>query len=137
MSADLAFATTPSGTTLSLEVTRSVADRARGMMGRRSVPPGTGMLFIFDQPDRHTFWMKGCLIPLDIVWLDARGEVVDVAEKAPPCEAPPCPSYEPKAPARYVIEVGAGRARELGMVPGARVLLGGLDGEGRGPGEGA
>jgi hypothetical protein len=123
---ELAYATTPNGQTLSLEVRRSVGERARGMMGRRSVPPGTGMLFVFEEAGRHSFWMRGCLIPLDIVWLDARGEVVDVEANAPPCTDSPCPSYAPRAPASYVIEVGAGRAEPLGLVPGARVLLGGL-----------
>lgn len=129
-----AFASTPSGQTLSLEVRRSLAERARGMMGRTSVPEGTGMLFVFEHPARHSFWMKGCLIPLDIVWLEAGGEVVDVEENAPPCETEPCPSYRPESPARYVIEVGGGRARELGMVPGARVLLGGLEADDAGNG---
>jgi hypothetical protein len=101
------------------------------MMGRESVPTGTGMLFVFEESGYHSFWMKGCLIPLDIVWLDARGEVVHVEAEVPPCTDPPCSSYVPRAPARFVIEVGAGRAEALGIEPGARVLLGGLPELGR------
>lgn len=137
MSDGIAYATTPTGETLSLEVRRSPGGRARGMMGRTSVPEGTGMLFVFERPARHSFWMKGCLIPLDIVWLDRRGEVVDLAENAPPCESDPCPSYRPVASASYVIEVGGGRARGLGMTPGERVLIGGLEDGGAESGEGA
>lgn len=115
-STSLAYASTPTGATLSLEVRRSLQERAVGMMGRDRLPEGTGMLFVFEEDDRHSFWMYGCLIPLDIVWLDAAGVVVDVAESVPPCPEHPCPNYEPDRPARYVIEVGAGRATALSLI---------------------
>ena len=92
-------------------------------MGRREVPPGTGMLFLFPRPAREPFWMKGCLVPLDIAWLDARGQVVHLEENLPPCRSEPCPTWAPDRPASMVIEVAAGEARRLGLVPGAMVLL--------------
>jgi hypothetical protein len=116
-------ATTPNGTTLVLEVARSTAERARGLMRRAEVPPGTGMIFFFEQPDRHSFWMFQCLVALDLVWLDAQGTVIDVEVAAPPCAAQPCPSYFPDGAASMVIEVAAHEAARLGLVPGARVLL--------------
>jgi hypothetical protein len=119
----LAVATAPSGESVVLEVAASPARRARGLQHRTEVPPGTGMLFLFDRPAREGFWMHECLVPLDIVWLDANGVVVDLAEQVPPCRAQPCPVYEPRAVASQVIEVAAGEARRLGMVPGARVLI--------------
>ncbi len=117
------LATTPTGTTLVLEVARSTAERARGLMGRAEVPPGTGMIFFFERPGRHSFWMLQCLVELDLVWLDAQGTVVDVEVAAPPCAAEPCPSYFPDGAASVVIEVAAHEAARLGLVPGARVLL--------------
>jgi hypothetical protein len=124
-------ATTPGGTTLVLEIARSNAERARGLMHRAEVPPGTGMIFFFDSPARHSFWMFNCLVALDLVWLDAQGTVVDVKVAAPPCPAEPCESYMPSGPASIVIEVAAHEAARLGLVPGARVLIA------PGPGAGA
>lgn len=115
--------TTPTGTTLVLEVARSTAERARGLMHRSEVPPGTGMIFFFDSPARHSFWMFNCLVALDLVWLDARGTVVDVKVGAPPCRVEPCPSYGPSGDASMVIEVAEQEAARLGLVPGARVLI--------------
>ncbi|RMG47285.1 MAG: DUF192 domain-containing protein [Acidobacteria bacterium] len=92
-------------------------------MFREEIPDGAGMLFVFDESDRHPFWMYRCRTALDIVWLDEEWRVLHVAEEVPPCAERPCPSYEPPAPARYVIEVGPGRARPLGLVPGARVVV--------------
>lgn len=114
----------PSGTPLYLEVARSDAKRALGLMHRAEVPEGTGMIFLFEEDAPHSIWMWNCLVPLDLVWLDAEGFVTHVFENAPICPEQPCESYAPPSPARYVIEVGAGRAAPLGLEPGARVLLG-------------
>ncbi len=110
-----------------LEIAATPEQRALGLMGRSEVPRGTGMIFLFDEPAREGFWMKNCLVALDIAWLDERGVVVHLGEKLPPCRQEPCPTYEPSAPAAMVIEVGAGEARRLGMVPGARMLVRDLD----------
>ena len=114
---------TPNGESLVMEVAETDAERARGLMGRPNVPRGAGMYFRFPVADRHPFWMMNCLIPLDIAWLDENGVVVYVSEGTPPCAAAPCPTYTPPAPASQVIELGAGEARRLGIVRGARVLL--------------
>jgi hypothetical protein len=116
-------ATTPNGTTLVLEVARTNAERARGLMQRAEVPPGSGMIFFFDRPARHSFWMYNCLVALDLVWLDAQGTVIDVKVAVPPCPTEPCESYMPSAAASMVIEVAAHEAARLGLVPGARVLI--------------
>ncbi len=117
------LATAPNGETVVMEIAESVEERARGLMHRPEVPRGTGMYFRFPVADRHSFWMFNCLAALDIVWLDAGGTVVHVGENLPPCRQEPCPSYVPDAPATQVIEVGAGEARRMGLVRGARVLL--------------
>jgi uncharacterized membrane protein (UPF0127 family) len=124
------LATTPTGTTLVLEVARTNAERARGLMQRAEVPPGTGMIFFFEVPGRHAFWMYNCLVALDLVWVDPQGTVIDVKVAAPPCPAEPCDSYGPSGNASMVIEVAAHEAARLGLVPGARVLLAAAPGAG-------
>jgi uncharacterized protein len=100
----------PSGKVLQSEVMVKDEDRAMGLMFRPSLPAGRGMLFVFEQPDFHTIWMKNCKFPIDIVWLDAERRVVDVAPSVPPCKADPCPVYHPMRRATYVVEMNAGEA---------------------------
>src|SRR5437867_679123 len=76
----------PSGKVLQSEVMVKDEDRAMGLMFRASLPKDHGMLFLFDQPDFHTIWMKNCKFPIDIVWLDGDRRVVDVAPSVPPCK---------------------------------------------------
>jgi uncharacterized membrane protein (UPF0127 family) len=110
------------GSAFTLEVAETDAARARGYMGRGEVGPREGMLFVFQEPGRHSFWMKNCLVPLDIVWLDDAFRVVHVAEKQTPCPADgPCPSIVPLRPARYALEFASGTARRHGLRPGSRV----------------
>lgn len=107
-----------------LEVARDDASRARGYMFRESVGPREGMLFVFDETARHSFWMKNCKISLDIVWLDAEQHVVSIAESLPPC--PPegdCPSTAPAVPARYVLEFASGTVRSQHLKVGDAVVV--------------
>ena len=77
-------------------------------MFREQVPAGTGMIFRFDRAAPHSFWMKNCLVPLDIAWLDDAMTIVHLAESVPPCREEPCPGYAPVGRARYVIELASG-----------------------------
>ncbi len=101
----------PSGKSLRVEVMVNDQDRAMGLMFRPSLPQDRGMLFVFQRPDFHGFWMKNCRFPIDMVWLDEQKRVVHVAEAVPPCKSDPCPSYEPLRQALYVLELNAGQAR--------------------------
>ena len=101
----------PDKTVLTLEVARTEAERARGLMFRPSMPATSGMIFLFDRPGIYPFWMKNTKIPLDLFWIDTGGRIAWIAESVPPCEADPCPEYPPKAAASYVIETNAGFAR--------------------------
>ncbi len=125
-SATIAFAapaviplTLPSGKVLQIEVMVKDEDRAMGVMFRPSLPMDRGLLFVFDSPDFHGFWMKNCRFPIDMVWLDQDKRVVHVAEAVPPCKADPCPVYEPLRRASYVVEMNAGQARREKAVLGA------------------
>ena len=81
------------------------------------------MLFIFANEAPRSFWMKNCRFPLDIFYFDADLELVSVAEDTPPCRSARCPGYPSKGPAKYVLELNAGKAEELGAKPGDRLSL--------------
>jgi uncharacterized protein len=87
------------------------ANRARGLMFRENLAPDAGMLFVFAEMDTHGFWMKNTLIPLDILWLNERKEVVYIVT-AQPCKKDPCPSIVPMQKSRYVLELNAGFAKK-------------------------
>jgi hypothetical protein len=92
----------------------------RGLGGRESLPDDRGMLFVFPEPGRHTFWMKDMLIPIDIIWISADGRVVDVqtARPEPGVPDPQLRRYNPNGEAKYVLEVRAGLAAEQGVQAG-------------------
>jgi uncharacterized membrane protein (UPF0127 family) len=107
--------------TVRLEVAADPAARARGLMGRRQVPEGTGMVFLYPADVREAFWMKNTLVPLSIAFVAADGRVVSVAEMTP-CQADPCPTYAPAGPYRYAVELAAGAFGAAGVGPGAKVV---------------
>ena len=100
----------PDGFVVDLELALTSEEISRGLMFRPTLPENRGMLFLFDQPRFPSFWMKNTLIPLDLVFLDGAGAVVDVIAEVQPCAADPCPNYPPSSPAQAVLEIGAGVA---------------------------
>jgi uncharacterized membrane protein (UPF0127 family) len=119
--------TFPDGYTVSVEIAADDETRAQGLMYRDQVRQGWGMLFLFAKTGDYPFWMKNTLIPLDMVWIDEGHKVVAVAKDVPPCKADPCPSYPPNAPARYVLELGAGEAQKHRIVKGATLQFQGTE----------
>jgi uncharacterized protein len=119
-----AVAVLPSGHSFSLEVAADDRSRQKGYMGRERVGAREGMIFVFDVDAAHSFWMKDCKIPLDMVWLDVDGRVVWIAADRKPC--PPtgdCPSIVPPGPARYVVEFAAGTAAAESLKRGDAVVV--------------
>lgn len=114
---------TSSGERIGLEIARSDAQRARGLMFRESLPPAHGMLFIFSESDLHGFWMKNTFIPLDMVWIEADGTIAEIQRDIQPCHSDPCPSYAPESPGLYVLELAAGEADRLGLREGDHLEL--------------
>jgi uncharacterized membrane protein (UPF0127 family) len=92
--------------------------RTLGLMFRDSMPDDQGMLFIFPGETRRSFWMKNTRIPLDIFYFDSNLALVSVAENTPPCRTRRCPAYPSDGPAKYVLELNAGKAAELGVKAG-------------------
>ena len=87
------------------------------MMYRRSVAPNRGMLFPYSPPQTVGFWMKNTLIPLDLVFIRADGTIARIATGVPH-SLDSLSSYEPVV---AVLEIGGGRAAQLGIREGDRV----------------
>ena len=102
----------------SVELVDTQDKRALGLMFRDSMPDDHGMLFVFPGETRRSFWMKNTRIPLDIFYFDSNLTLVSVAENIPPCRSPECPTYPSDGPAKYVLELNAGKAAELGVKTG-------------------
>ena len=90
--------------------------RERGLSGSQGLDENEGMLFVFPQDGFYGFWMKDMLFSIDIVWISADGEVVDMAQNVTPDTFPQ--SFGPERPARYVLELPAGWARTRGVQVG-------------------
>jgi uncharacterized membrane protein (UPF0127 family) len=105
----------PDGDSVTAELAITPEERAQGLMFRKNIEFDQGMLFIFDKEDFYSFWMKNMLIPLDLIWLDGEKRIVHIERCLPPCEEEPCPSYPPKVPALYVLELKAGSAEQRGL----------------------
>lgn len=84
--------------------------RQQGLMYRESMPANRGMLFVWENEQPRTFWMKNTLIPLDMIWINGLNEIVDI-QAAEPCKVENCPHYSGKAPAKYVLELNQGVLR--------------------------
>ena len=96
--------------TFYIEVASTPAQREQGLMFVESMPANQGMLFAWNTVAPRNFWMKNTLIPLDMIWLDAEKNIVDI-QAAEPCKSDPCPIYSGKAPAQYVLELNQGVLR--------------------------
>jgi len=103
------------GHVISVEVAADNATREHGLMDRTSMPADHGMLFVFPDSEVRTFWMKDTLIPLDMLFFDGHRKIVTVLHDVPPCTADPCKIYPSTEPARYVLELNAGTAAQMGV----------------------
>jgi uncharacterized membrane protein (UPF0127 family) len=113
--------------TLQVEIADEPSERAQGLMCRESVSPGTGMLFTYESDRSSGFWMFNTYTPIDILYLDQLGGVVDKITMSP------CPRgqetdgewwdrclaessrYVPSGPWRTVLELPAGWLEEQGL----------------------
>lgn len=113
------------GERFTVEVADDDASRARGLMFRDRLEPGTGMLFIHDAEEPQAFWMKNTRIPLDILYFDAQRRLVSASRRTPPCvRGDRCPVYPSTGPALYTLELNAGEADRLGVQAGDELTLG-------------
>ncbi len=101
-----------------VEIADNDAERARGLMYRKELPEGRGMLFDFKREQDVGFWMKNTYIPLDMIFIRADGSIANIAANTVPYSEEPVPSDGPVA---AVLEIAGGRSAELGIKPGDKV----------------
>lgn len=110
--------------TLTVEVAATPAQRERGLMFRKSLPSGHGMLFVFPKAADHQFWMRNTPISLDIAFIDDGYRIVGIqADTEPYSER----RLSVGKPSRYVLEVPAGFCAARGITVGDQVDLAGID----------
>jgi uncharacterized membrane protein (UPF0127 family) len=101
-----------------VELATNDAERERGLMYRKELPEGRGMLFDFQHDRPVAFWMRNTYIPLDIIFIRGDGRILSIAENTQPLSDGLIPSG---GSVRAVLEVIGGTARKLGIAPGDRV----------------
>jgi len=102
----------------SVELATTEAERSRGLMFRKELPEGHGMLFDFEQDQPVSFWMHNTYISLDMIFIAGNGRIVRIAENTEPLSDRLIPSG---TPIRAVLEVIAGTARKFGIAQGDKV----------------
>ncbi len=102
-----------------VELARTEEEQARGLMFRTQMGADEGMLFPRDPPRFASFWMKNTVIPLDLLFVGKDGRVLNIAANAEPYSER---SLFSAAPAMAVLELNGGRAAQLGIAPGDRVV---------------
>lgn len=112
----------PSRIALHVEIADTEPSRERGLMGRRSLAPDSGMAFLFGRPVNASFYMKDTLIPLSIAFWDPQDRVVAILDMNP-CHADPCPLYSPGVPFIGAVEANQGFFRAHDVRIGDQVEL--------------
>jgi|TARA_B110000093_G_C12935521_1_gene395539 uncharacterized membrane protein (UPF0127 family) len=93
-----------------VEVANSDITRAKGLMGRTSLPKFSGMIFIYDNPQIVSFWMKNTLLPLDVLYFQSDGRLLDIHEDTVPGSLEPLVS---SGPVQFVLEINGGLSKTL------------------------
>lgn len=104
--------------TINIEIADTPEKRSLGMMYRSALGERQGMLFVFPKEEYQSFWMKNTAVPLDMIFVSARNEVVTIHEKTTPYSPQ---SYTSTKPAQFVVEVNAGFAQSHGISLGDKV----------------
>jgi uncharacterized membrane protein (UPF0127 family) len=103
-----------------VEIADTEAAREKGLMFRKELPEGRGMLFDFHQEQDVSFWMENTYIPLDMLFIRADGRILRIAENTEPLSTRIIPSG---GPVLAVLEVIGGTASKLGIAPGDKVAF--------------
>ena len=113
----------PDGAAVDLELATTPEETTTGLMFRPSLPRDRGMLLLWSEERYATIWMMNVLVPLDIVFLDDAGEVIEIVADARPCAVEPCPRFTPDEPSRAVLELATGSAAAHGVAVGERIAF--------------
>jgi len=99
------------------EVADTMGTRMQGLMHRKSMPQGAGMVFVFEETAAHCMWMKNTLIPLSVAFIDEAGAIINIADMQPHSEQSHCAAR----PARYALEMNRGWFAQRGIKPGLKL----------------
>ena len=105
---------------IDIEIASTDFQRQLGLMYRAEMDFNRGMLFLFDREQLQSFWMRNTLIPLDIIYVNSRREIVDILTAT---EILSDNSYPSSAPAVYVVEVNAGYCELHGITNGDKIIF--------------
>lgn len=108
-----------------VEVASVDKERSVGLSGRKSLPENRGMIFVFSEKTRPSFWMKGVLFPLDIIWI-SEGRIIGFNENVSPemgIEETKLKIYTAPEPVDLVLEVNAGFIADRGISVGDEVIV--------------
>jgi uncharacterized membrane protein (UPF0127 family) len=94
--------------------------RARGLMHVRHLPPNTGMLFIYEQADYLSMWMKNTYIALDMIFARPDGSISSVVRNTEPMSLRSIAATEPVS---FVLELNAGTTERLFIDENSRLVL--------------
>ena len=115
--------TLPGGNIIHAEIADTPQKRSEGLMYREHLADNRGMLFTFSQAQAWTFWMKNTKIPLDLIWMNEKKQIVHMEQRVPICTRTDdsCPQYRPNEGALYVLELAAGQAEKLKLQRGSKL----------------
>lgn len=105
--------------TVKAEIAEKPEDRNHGFMGRKTIPDGTGMLFVFEKDQILSFWMKNTPHPLSIAYIDSKGKIRNIFDMTPYSTA----SIVSTVSVRYALEVPQGWYKKNGITEGDTVIL--------------
>jgi len=104
---------------INVEIARTEEERNQGLMFRKKLPDGKGMIFIFERDQQLSFWMKNTLIPLSIAFIASDGKITEIKDMQP-LDLNPVRSDRS---VRYALEVPQGWFGRAGIRPGDMILL--------------
>ena len=110
----------------SLEVAKTIPQKSKGLMNRNTLAANSGMVFVSEFEMPQIFWMKNTLIPLDMIFVDKNGQVINILTATPEPNSTPDTQltlYKSASPAKYVIELNAGASQKLNLVSGDKINL--------------
>lgn len=109
-----------SSVSITCEIASTPKELSEGLMNRQELPEDKGMLFIYEIPQNRSFWMKNTLVPLDIIFLDEEGIVINVesADIEPGVPDNELKRYNSFCPAQFVVEINQGLSKLYGIKEG-------------------
>jgi uncharacterized membrane protein (UPF0127 family) len=104
---------------INVEIAKTDEERSQGLMFRKKLPDGEGMLFVFERDQQLSFWMKNTLIPLSIAFIASDGRITEIKDMQPLNEN----TVKSSRSVRYALETPQGWFSRAGIQPGDRVNI--------------